>query len=118
MNRRKFTALLAAASLARTTLAQAQQGQRAPVIGFLHPGFPDSGSPVLDALREGLREEGYVEGDSVKVEARWARGKPEMLAHLTKELIQLNAALLVATARPSIEAARAATTCAASGCSR
>jgi putative tryptophan/tyrosine transport system substrate-binding protein len=112
MNRREFTALVAAASLARTAPAEAQKQdvQRAPVIGFLHPGFPDSGSPVFDALREGLREFGFVEGDTVKVEARWARGKPEILPQLTRELIQLRAAILVATARPSIEAARAATT--------
>jgi putative tryptophan/tyrosine transport system substrate-binding protein len=110
MNRRKFTVLLTAASLARPTLGQAQQAQRMPVIGFLHPGFPDSGSPVFDALREGLREVGYVEGDTVKIEARWARGKPEALPQLTRELIQLRAAILVATARPSIEAARGATT--------
>src|SRR5438445_4581811 len=110
MNRRKFTALFAAASLSRTALARAQEAQKVPLIGFLHPGFPDSGSPVFDALREGLREVGYVEGNTVKLEARWARGKPEMLPQFTKELIQLRAAILVVTARPSIEAARAATT--------
>jgi putative ABC transport system substrate-binding protein len=110
MNRRKFTALLAAASLARPALAHAQETQKAPLIGFLHPGFPDSGSPTLDALREGLRDAGYVEGETVKVDARWGRGKPEVLPQLAKELIQLRAAVLVATARPSIEAARAATT--------
>jgi putative ABC transport system substrate-binding protein len=110
MNRRKFTALLAAVSLVRSTLAQAQQVQRVPVIGFLHPGFPDFGSPVFDALREGLRDVGYIEGKDVKIEARWARGKPEILPRLTEELIRLRVAVLVATARPSIEAARAATT--------
>ena len=110
LHRREFTALLAAGSLARTTLAQAQEAQRVPLIGFLHPGFPDSGSVVLDALHAGLRDLGYVEGRTVKVEARWARGKPETLPRLTQELIQLRPAVLVATARPSIEAARAATT--------
>jgi putative tryptophan/tyrosine transport system substrate-binding protein len=110
MNRRKFTALLAVASMARTAVAQAQEAQKAPLIGFLHPGFPDSGSPTLDALREGLRDAGYVEGETVKVDARWGLGKPEVLPQLAKELIQLGAAILVATARPSIEAARAATT--------
>jgi putative ABC transport system substrate-binding protein len=109
MNRRKFTALLAGAALARSTLTQAQQVQKVPVIGFLHPGFPESGY-VLDALREGLRDVGYVEGETVKVEARWARGRPENLPQLTQELIQLHADVLVAAARPTIEAARAATT--------
>jgi putative ABC transport system substrate-binding protein len=110
MNRRKFTILLAGASLARSTLTQAQQVQRMPVIGLLNPGFPDSGTPVFDALREGLRDVGYVEGETVKVEARWARGRPNILLGLAQELVQLHADILIATARPSIEAARAATT--------
>jgi putative ABC transport system substrate-binding protein len=84
--------------------------QKVPVIGFLHPGFPESGSPVFDALGQGLRDVGYVEGETVRVEARWARGRPDSLPQLTQELIQLHADILVATARPSIEAARAATT--------
>ena len=109
MNRREFTTLLAAASLAPPTLGHAQQ-QQVPVIGFLHPGVPDLESPIFDALGQGLREVGYVEGKIVRVEARWAHGKPEILPQLTHELIQLRAAILIATARPSIEAARAATT--------
>jgi putative ABC transport system substrate-binding protein len=110
MNRRKFTALLAAASLARSAPTQAQQVQKVPIIGFLHPGFPGSLDAVFDALREGLRDAGYVEGETIRVEARWARGKPEFLPQLARELIQLGAAILVAAARPSIEAARSATT--------
>ena len=54
--------------------------------------FSASGSPAFYGLREGLRETGYVEGDNVKVEARWARGRPELLPHLTQELIQLRPA--------------------------
>jgi putative tryptophan/tyrosine transport system substrate-binding protein len=110
VNRRRFTTLMAAASLVGTRRAQAQQAQRLPLIGFLHPGFPDSGSPVFDALDQGLREVGHVQGETVRVEARWAHGKPEVLPQLVQELLQLRAAILVATARASIEAARAATT--------
>src|SRR5690242_1254021 len=88
---------------------RAQQPKKLPIIGFLHPGVPDAGSPVFDALRDGLREAGYVEGESVKVEARWARGNPELLPQLARELVQLRVDLIVATARVSIEAARAAT---------
>jgi putative ABC transport system substrate-binding protein len=110
MNRRKFIALSAGAAVARSKLAQAQQVQKVPVVGFLHPGFPEPGSPVFDALGNGLRDVGYVEGETVKIEARWARGKPEDLPQLTRELIQLHVDVLVPTARPSIEAARAATT--------
>ena len=51
-----------------------------------------------------------IEGESIKLEARWARGKPETLPQLTQKLIQLGVDVLVPTARPSIEAARTATT--------
>ncbi|MGD9884300.1 MAG: ABC transporter substrate-binding protein [Reyranella sp.] len=61
-------------------------------------------------MADGLRDFGFVEGKNVKVEARWALGKPEALPQLARELVQLGVAVLVATARPSIEAARAATT--------
>ena len=64
---------------------------------------------VFDALRDGLRDVGYVEGETIKVEARWARGRPEILLQLARELTQLRVALLVAAARPSVEAAMAAT---------
>jgi len=110
MRRREFIAALGGAA-AWPVVARAQQPATAvPVVGFLHPGFPDSGSPIFDALRGRLREVGYVEGETVKIEARWARGKPDILPQLAQELVQLRAAVLVATARPSIEAARAATT--------
>ncbi len=89
---------------------RAQRARKVPVIGFVHPGNPEVGSLVIDALREGFREAGYVEGESIKLEARWARGKPDSLPQLTQELIQSGVDILVPTARPSIEAARAATT--------
>ena len=80
-----------------------------PVIGFLHPGFPDLSAPSFDALRQGLRDAGLGADETIKIEARWARGKPTTLAQMAQELVQLRVALLVVTARPSIEAARAAT---------
>jgi putative ABC transport system substrate-binding protein len=110
VNRRRFVTLLAGAGFALPTLTEAQQAQKVPVIGFLHPGSPEGGSAVFDALRDGLRNAGYIEGDTIKLEARWARGRPEMLAKLTQELVEMHVDVLFATARPSIEAARAATT--------
>jgi len=109
MRRREFILALGGAA-AWPLAARAQQGKM-PVIGFLHPGFPDGvGSPAFSSLRDGLRDVGYVEGETVKIEARWARGKPETLLQLARELIELHADVLVPTARPSIEAVRAATT--------
>jgi putative ABC transport system substrate-binding protein len=110
MRRREFITLLGGAAAAWPIAARAQQAQKVPMIGFLHPGFPERGSIAFDSMREGFRELGYVEGESIKLEARWARGKPEALPQLTQELIQLGVDVLVPTARPSIEAAKAATT--------
>src|SRR5258708_1448636 len=110
MNRRKFMTLLSGAGITLPAPAEAQQVRKVPVIGFLHPGFIEAGSLAFDALREGLRDGGYAEGATVKLETRWARGRPELLPQLTQELVQLRVDVLVVTARPSIEAARAATT--------
>ena len=64
------------------------------MIGFLHPGFPEAGSPAFDALRAGLRDAGYVEGNTFKLEARWARGSPEMLRQFAQDLVQLRVDLI------------------------
>ena len=105
MNRRELIAVLAGAGIALPAWAQAQ---KVPVVGLLHPGFPESGSPTIDSVRQGLHDVGYVEGENIRLEVRWARGRPEMLLQYAKDLVQLPADVLVATARPSIEAARAA----------
>jgi putative ABC transport system substrate-binding protein len=107
MKRREALMLLSGAGIALPARMRAQQAQKVPVVGFLHPGFPESGSPVFDALREGLREAGFIQGDNIRVEARWARGKPELLPQLARELVQLRVDVIVATARASTEAALA-----------
>jgi putative ABC transport system substrate-binding protein len=111
MRRREFLAVVGGAIAVPgiwPTAAHAQK-QSMPVIGFLHPGFPDSSAPSFDALRKGLRDAGFAADETIKIEARWARGKPTTLAQMAQELVQLRVAVLVVTARPSIEAARAAT---------
>ena len=111
MRRREILALFGGAIAAPSiwpTAARAQQ-QSIPVIGFLHPGFPDPSAPSFDALRKGMRDAGLGADETIRIEARWARGKPETLAQMAQELVQLRVAVLVVTARPSIEAARAAT---------
>jgi|SRR5579872_47641 len=109
MNRRELIAFLTAAGMTWSERSQAQQAQRVPIVGFLHPGFPESVSPGFAALHRGLHDLGYIAGDNVKIEARWARGRPEALPQIARDLVQLRADVLVVTARPSIEAARAAT---------
>jgi putative ABC transport system substrate-binding protein len=109
MRRRDFFGVVGG-SMTWPLAARAQQTPKVPIIGFLHPGSFEAGSPSYDALRDGLRDAGYIEGQSVKLEARWANGNPALLPQLARDLVQLRAALIVATARPSIEATRAATT--------
>jgi hypothetical protein len=63
-----------------------------PVIATLSPGFPTYDAAIA-GLKDGLRELGYVEGSTVKIEARWGLGKPETLPALAEELVRLQAPL-------------------------
>ena len=108
MNRRN-TVLALVALGAAPLAAEAQQAQKLPVVGFLHPGFPGVSSLTLTYLREGLRDLGYIEGETIKIEARWAHGKPETLPGLAAELVRLKVDILLATGPPSVIAAKQAT---------
>ena len=110
MNRRELIVLLSGAGITLPELAQTQPARKMPVVGFLHPGFADAVSPTISNLRQGLRDEGYIEGENIRIDARWGRGKPETMPELARELVRGGADVIVATARPSIEAAKAAST--------
>lgn len=88
-------------------VAEAQQGEP-PRVGVLHPGFPPPApqSPIVEGLREGLREIGYVEGRTIRLEYRWARGNPDVLPKLAAELMELKVGVLVAVSMPALRAAR------------
>ena len=110
MNRRDTVLALAALGVAPLA-AYAQQARKIPVIGFLDPRFAGtSPSIAFRTLRDGLRALGYVDGESIKIEARWAQGKPEALPGIAQELVQLKVDIIVAVSLPSIMAAKAATT--------
>ena len=85
---------------------RAQQAKNTPIIGFLHPGLQVLGSATMDALRRDMGAAGLIDGKTVRVEERWAGGEPGRLLTLAKELVALDPAMIIAVARPSIDAVR------------
>jgi len=75
----------------------------------LAPGAPEASKDLIDALRDGLQELGYVDGRNVNVEWRWAHGKTERLPELAAELVRFKVDVVVARNNDSVRAAQRAT---------
>ena len=82
---------------------RAQQPSRTAVLGVLMPSIRGTSDPLIDAMRNGLRELGYVEGQNIRIEFRSAQGKWERLPGLAQELVRLNVDVIVAGAEPAIQ---------------
>ena len=96
-----------ALSLAAPLAVQAQERAKVWRIGYLQTG-PAAGSRYRDAFRQGLREVGYVEGQNVVIEFRYAEGKPDRLDGLASELVRLKVDVIVTTGtQPTVAAKRA-----------
>jgi ABC-type uncharacterized transport system substrate-binding protein len=79
-----------------------------PVIGFISAGSRDTYVDLLAAFRQGLKETGYVEGQTVAIESRWADGQFDRLPRLAAELVQRRVAVIATTGGSSSRAAMAA----------
>jgi putative ABC transport system substrate-binding protein len=107
MDRRRFLLASLAGAVAAPLDARAQRGTVAR-IGVLLQLSPEE-TPQSAAFRQGLGEQGYVDGESIAIHWRWARGDVKRFPELATDLVRLNVSVIVATVDHAIQAARAAT---------
>src|SRR5215472_8534435 len=111
MERREFIALIGGGVLllaAKLKRAQAQQAAM-PVVGFLRSSSANASAELVAAFRRGLTEAGYIEGQNIAIECRWAENREGRLPTLAADLVRRQCAVIIAGGEASAHAAKAAT---------
>jgi len=108
MKRRTFISGITFGFLAAPLAAEAQSSGTAHRIGFLAGGSPGPSAPSLEQFRQGLRDLGYIEGQNIVIEYRWAEGKLDRLPELAADLVRLKVDLIVAPVSNAAQAAHQA----------
>ena len=108
MRRREFIKLIGGTAATWPLAAVAQQSA-IPTIGFLRSTRPDASTDLLVALRKGLKETGYVEGQNLTIEYRWAENQQERLSALAADLVRQRCLVIIAGGVNALFAAKAAT---------
>ena len=110
MNRTILISLLTAVLLTTVALVEAQQPAKIPRIGYVSgTGNPSNPGPYVEALRQGLRDLGHIDGKNIVIEYRGAEGNLDRVPSLVNELVQLKVDVLVVPIRSAILAAKHAT---------